>query len=106
MTLPTRGVDSISGNLAGPSVYLSVITSTFSIKTLQIIPESRQTPHIIHHWKEDDISHDDDNDKDKDKDKDKDNEKDKDKNAENTQHMLYSLKIRGYKDIRYDILTT
>ena len=66
-----------------PSVCLSVITSTFSIKTLQIIPESRQTPHIIHHWKEEDISHDDDNDKDthidKYKDKDEDNDKDKDK---------------------------
>ena len=39
--------------------------STLPIYTLQIIPESRQTPYIIHHWKEEDISYDDNNDKDK-----------------------------------------
>ena len=34
---------------------LSVIASTFPIKEHQIIAESCQTPHRIHHWKVDDI---------------------------------------------------
>ena len=40
------------------SVCLSVIASIFPIYGLQIIPESCQTPHIIHNWKEYDISDD------------------------------------------------
>ena len=41
------------------------------MNSLQIIPELCQTPHIIHHWKEYDISDDNDNDKDTHKAKDK-----------------------------------
>ena len=63
-------------------VCLYVITSTFPIWGLHIIPESRQTPHVIHNWKEEDISHDyvtdKDTHKDKYKDKYEDNDKDKD----------------------------
>ena len=58
-------------------VILYVITSTFPIWCLQFIPESCQTPHIIHHWKEDNISDDKDNDKDTHKDKYEDKDKDK-----------------------------
>ena len=72
-TPPTGGVESTSGN----SVCHSAIASIFPIYGLQIIPESCQTLHIIHHWKEDDISHDDDNDKDTRKYKDNDKDKDK-----------------------------
>ena len=64
------------------SVCLYFINSTFSIKILQIIPESSQTPHIIHHWREEDFSHDDDNCKDTHKDKYKD--KDEDNDRDNT----------------------
>ena len=53
-----------------------------------------------------DIRYDAYNDKDNDKDKDTDTDKDKDKSAEKTQHILYFKKSRGYKDIKYDILTT
>ena len=54
---PTGGVESTSQN----SVILSIITPIWRIK---IIPESCQTPHSIHHWKEDDISDGNDYDKD------------------------------------------
>ena len=49
------------------SVCPYVITSIIQIWSLQIIPETCQTPH---HWKEDDISDDKDNTKNKDNDKD------------------------------------
>ena len=37
-------------------VCLYVITSTFPFYGLQIIPESCQIPHIMHHWKESDAN--------------------------------------------------
>lgn len=43
-------------------VSLYVITSTFPLWRLQIIPESYQTQHIIYHWKKDDITDDNDSD--------------------------------------------
>ena len=49
----TGGVDLTSWHV---SVCPKVITSIFPIWGLQIIPESFQTPHIIHHWKVNDIS--------------------------------------------------
>ena len=57
----------------------SVITSTFPIWGLQIIPKSCQNPYDTHHWKDNDIS--DNNGKDTQKDKNKNNDNDKDKFA-------------------------
>ena len=59
----------------GPSLQMEIlfVRNCFNISnlTLQFIPESCQTSHIIHFWKEEGISRDDDNDEDKHKDKDK-----------------------------------
>ena len=43
---------------------------SIKMRGLQIILQSCQTPHIIHHWKEDYITDDNDNDKDKDEEND------------------------------------
>ena len=79
---------------------LSVIASIFPIYGLQIIPESCQTPHIIYHWKEDDISDDKDNDKDT-----QTNTKTKTKTntkcLKDPSHAIL-LKSREFKDIRYN----
>ena len=88
-TPPVRGVESISGNY----VCLSVITSTFLIETLQIIPESRQTPHIIHHQKGEDISHD----KDTHKEKYKDNKKDELRKRRIQRYSLKKQGVQGYQ---------
>merc|ERR1712179_182061 len=81
------------------SVCPYVIASIFPIYGLQIIPESCQTPHIIHHWKEDDISDDNDNDKDTHKDKYEDKDKDKDKMLKRPIkcYIFEEQGVRGYQ---------
>ena len=81
---------------AGSSRISNIITSIFPIYGLQIIPESCQTPHIIHHWKEDDISDDKDNDKDKYEDK------DKDKYKMLKRPITCYIFLKQFKDIKYD----
>ena len=80
-------------------VCLSVIASIFPIYGLQIIPESYQTPHTIHHWKEDDISDDNDNDKDTQKDKYEDKDKDKYKMPKRpiTCYIFEKQGVQGYQ---------
>ena len=84
-------------------VCFYVITSTFPIWRLQIIPKSCQTPHIIHHWKEDDIN--DENDKDTHKDQYKWKTMTKTKCLKDPSYAIFS-KSREFKDINGAHLVT
>ena len=78
-------------------VFLSAISSTFPICDLQIIPDTCQTPHIIHQQKEDDISSDNYKHRNTHKHKYKDNDKD---NVLKTHVICYIFQkqgVRGYQ---------
>ena len=90
----------LSGWLSG---CLSVITSTFPIQGLQIIPESCQTPHIIHRRKEENPTVHADTRKTITKTKTKTQTKTKTKYKKNPTCAIF-LKSTGRKGVEYDIL--